>query len=181
MLEGIDKLISNLPTITISGFALFYSIKSYKQSHKINNENILYQGKINAYKEIMHSLSDLLNTMNLYFYLGERKVLDNNLNEAYHEKLDEYADDIDKKTIEFDNAVKANAAILPNKILDKLENLSFDLFDTDTIDEMKKHNLSTYEKSLDDFYDKAEKLVGIFRKDLNSKTLNQELFKRIKK
>ncbi|WP_343534031.1 hypothetical protein [Pedobacter sp.] len=181
MLQELSPLVFGIITIAISVVALVYSIRSYKQSHKINNENILYQEKINAYKDIMYSLSDLLNTIQLYLQLTEEKIKQKALKEEDIEEISEFTDEIDDKVNEFDNVVKANSSILPNKILNKLDYLVFELFDVKPLIDLEKYEIPIYEKSLDTFYEQAGILVDAFRKDLNTKALNQTLFKRIKR
>lgn len=176
------EMLIDIITILIASAALICSILSYRQSHKINNENILYQEKIQAYKDIMYALSDLLNTMDLYYDITYDKLEQKDLNKKDKNEIRDFIDEIDEKTNEFDNNIKSNAAILPNKIIGKLEDLAYDLFDMEPlIGDLHKSDLQNYDKSLDTFYDQAEKLVGLFRKDLNTKELNQDLFKRIKR
>lgn len=180
--ELLSPLLFQIPTIIIAGIALTYSILSYRQSHKMNNENILYQEKIQAYKYIMYALSDLLNTMGLYFDITCDKLEQKNINKEDKSELRDLIYEIDDKINEFDNCIKSNSSILPNKIVSKLEDLAYDLFDVEPlIGDVQKNDLQNYDKSLDTFFDQAEKLVGMFRKDLNTKELNQGLFRRIKR
>lgn len=170
-----------LLAILIASAALICSFLSYRQSHKINNENILYQEKINAYKDIMYALSDLLNTIDLYFDLTDEKLDRKKLGEEHKKEALEFTEEIERKSNEFDSEVKANAAILPGKILSKLEDLAYNLFRLKPLVDLQKSDVENYDKSLEGFYEQAEKLVGMFRKDLNTKELNQGLFRRIKR
>lgn len=60
-----------------------------------------------------------------------------------------------------------------------LNKLAFELFVLNPLIDLK--NIPSYEKSLNQFFEEAEDLVSLFRKDLNAKVLNKTLFKRIKK
>lgn len=169
-----------LLAIIVATAALICSFLSYRQSHKINNENMLYQEKINAYKDIMYALSDLLNTMGLFLDLAYEKLEQKNLNKDDKNEIRGFIDEIDEKTNEFDNNIKSNAAIIPNKILNKLEDLAFDLFKVEPLIDIQKSDIQNYGRSLDTFFVQADKLINMFRRDLNTKALNQALFKRIK-
>ncbi len=179
MSEIYYDLFSSIITIAIALIALVYSIKSFKQSHKINNENILYQEKITAYRAIIYCLSNLLNYMELYLDCIESKLNSGRLSEKDKGVINGYDSDLWDKIYSFDNQVKSHSAILPNKVLNKLEDLTFDVFNLKSLTELEKHDFTNHEKSIDDLYKQADLLVNIFRKDLNTKALNENLFKRI--
>lgn len=170
-----------IPAILIALFALVYSIKSYKQANKITNENILYQEKVQGYKDIMYSLCDLLNSVQLNFYFVKALASKGSLTDEELDEINDYADEIDNKTDEFDNIVKANSVILPSKILDPLEDLIADLYESQSLDNLEKNDFEQFDERIEGFLEKAEKLVKLFRKDLKSKELNETLFKRIKR
>lgn len=178
--EILSLIASQIPTLIIAGFALFYSIKSYQQANKITNENILYQEKIQGYKAITYALSDLLNSIQLNFYFTKDLVTKSKLTDEEIEDINNYADEIDDKTDEFDNVVKANSIILPTKILKSIEELIDQLYEGQSVADLEKKDINHYDEMINNFLEKSDKLIVLIGKDLKSKNLNKTLFKRIK-
>lgn len=161
--------------IGISLVALMISYFTFRREKKKANQDLLFQEKINAYKEISYSgnkffgeFFDLVN--NVQFYEGKP--------ENWEKEFLNFSGDYYGKAFEFENTVAKHLVVLPNNIYEVCSEFSFVL--TQFVTTSAHCNSEIIGEGYEKLAVKLETLIELIRYDLNIDKLNLELSKRIK-
>ncbi|MFI1770185.1 hypothetical protein [Thalassobellus citreus] len=164
-----------LIAVGISLLAFLISFLSFRREKKKSNQDLLFQEKINAYKEISFlgnkTYGDFFDIINLVQeFDGTKKEWD--------KKFVKFSDDYYDQAFEFQNLLSKYMVVLPNKIYKSVNDYSMNLMGFVTI---SGHNDS---ELIIDGYDRLgdhlKIVVELIRADLNVDKLNVGLSKRIK-
>lgn len=161
----------------ISIVALVYSTKSFYLTKRLDTENILYQEKIQSYKEVLTTLNDLLNTIQRSFATLNPMIIGKE--EMDKDFIEELAGEIDDKTDLLDNIIISNSIIFSEKTIEKLEEIVDLLYQEPALDTLNSNTTKSYNESIDRLLKKAEEIYTAIRADLNTEDINLTLFKRI--
>lgn len=159
----------------ISLIALLITYLTFKREKKKANQDLLFQEKINAYKDISflgnkiyREFFDVVN--NVQFYEGKAK--------KWEKEFLEFSGDFYAKSFEFENIVSKHMVIIPSKIYDACSEFSFVL--TQFVTTAGHCDNEIIINGYDKLGFKLEELIELIRTDLNADKLNLELSKRIK-
>jgi len=164
-----------LVAVGISLLAFLISYLTYRREKRKANQDLLFQEKINAYKEISFLgnkiYSDFFDVINLVQdFDGTKK--------EWEKKFIKFSDDYYDQAFEFQNLLSKYMVILPNKIYKSVEDYSMNLMGFVT---MSAHNDN---EIIIDGYDRLgdhlKVVIELIRSDLNVDKLNVGLSKRIK-
>ncbi|MCB9033583.1 MAG: hypothetical protein H6553_07085 [Chitinophagales bacterium] len=183
----------SLISLFISFVALVISYLRYKREHKFENENFIYETKYDCYSKILEEISKLLRSIEDYplkykQYLS--KINAKNLSEEYidllDDEIDNLSDSIDEIMYDFEELFIANSILIPKTIIDKLELFIGDIYDCqlpDSIDKEKEYKelLAKLDIQLTKLINQANQIDETIREDMNVESLNQSLYKRIRK
>ena len=161
--------------IGISLFAFLISFLSFRRDKKKANQDLLFQEKLNAYKEISFlgnkiygDFFDLINLIQEF----EGKP------EKWEKRFVKFSDQYYDQAFEFQNLLNKYMVILPNKIFKSVEDYSMNLMGFVTVTGSGNNEII-----IDSYVrlgDHLQIIIELIRKDLNADKLNVELSKRIK-
>jgi len=165
----------SLLALGISLIALLITYLTFRRGKKKANQDLLFQEKINAYKDISYlgnkiyrEFFDLVN--NVQFYEGDEK--------KWEKEFLKFSGDYYGKSFEFENTVSKYMVIIPSKIYDTCFELSFML--THFVTTASHCDSEIIGNGYDNLGIKLDNLIELIRVDLNVDKLNLELSKRIK-
>jgi hypothetical protein len=163
-----------LLSLMIAAGALIITTLTYRRNRRLENENHIYKIKTEVYGQLTQKAYELVNYYeDAYFEIKEALETAN----PKQIDFDKYADDIDLKGYRFEKEAAANSLLLPQKVLDSLE----DFIDSVLYgEEPEGEKLEAMHETLLLVYEKVETLINDFRSDLNVQMLNESLFRRIK-
>lgn len=162
-------------SLIFSILAIVFSIFIYLKDQKRNNQDQLFQEKLNSYKELMNTAKSTYSKFfdivdYVQFFTGEKK--------QWEKKFQKYSGVYYGLAFEFKYCLSRNSFILQEQILSKLEELEFALihFVTSSYHQDNEITFSAYES----IGQQIEEIEELIRSDLNIKNLNKGLQKRIK-
>ena len=179
-----DSILNNgllIASVIISSGALLVSFLNYKNALRLQNENQIYNLKVELYtkiiKEAVKYTTDMQDKLNNFKNtIGTDKQLDS-------KKINDLADEVDKIGFAFDDFIVSNVLIVPKKILAKLT--EFDSFilhgPADGDEQLDPNPLVNLEKFTNILFEKCNELVDAFREDLHIDKLNNSLLNRLKR
>lgn len=161
--------------ITISLSAIIISYLTYRREKKQANQDILFQEKLLAYKEI----SFFANKLHSDFYLIVEIVQDFEGSEKdWEQKFDSYSSQYYKQAFDFRKSLSMYMVLFPNKIYLQIEEFAMNSVGFVTSSSHGKSDITI------DSYDKLENqlynIIDLIRSDLNVDNLNIELSKRLR-
>lgn len=169
-----SEIISIL-AIGFSMVALMISYLTFRREKKKANQDLLFQEKINAYKEISYlgnkvfrEFFDLVN--NVQFYEGKP--------ENWEEEFLNFSGSYYVKAFEFENTLAKHMVVIPNIIYEVCSEFSFIL--TQFVTTSAHCDSEIIGEGYEKLAIKLETLIELIRTDLNVDKLNLELSRRIK-
>lgn len=172
---------NDILTLVFSSGALFFSFLNYKQGKRFENENFIYKTKVEVYIKILGELDKLLGF--LEDNIEEAREYLKKPNDENYEYLNDLADEVDKKCIEFNTFITGNSLIIPEKIVILLSRFCDKVLSTETLDSEIKSiskSIEAAEKMLNELVDDADNISVELRKDLHINELNSSLYRRLK-
>lgn len=172
-MDNSDKI--SILALIISIGACLIAYFAFKRDKKKGNQDLIYQEKISAYKELMFSANKAYSR----FYDIVNKV------QFYEGKPEDWEDDFMKFSgtyfmmgYEFRDLLFKNMIVIPNHIFVEMDKLTIVLigFVTSSAHCNTEITFQTYDK----LGRKLKKITNLIRKDLNVEKLDDELAKRIK-
>ncbi len=179
------QTVLSILSILVPSVTVIFAILTFRRNRRIENENYIYKSKVEAYTKILKELTALISQFQKY-YIESKLIIDRigELNEADFKIINEMADHTDDLIFDFDDTVTVNSLLIPEKVLEPIENLSIKLLGIHLPEpeEIKINELLvTFNSLIDDANREANNVYKFMREDLNSDDLNNTLFKRIKK
>lgn len=164
-----------LIAVGISLLAFLISFLSFRREKKKANQDLLFQEKINAYKEISFLGNKIYSD---FFDIINRVQEFDGTKKEWDKKFIKFSGDYYDQAFEFQNLLSKYMVILPSKIYESVENYSLNLMGFVT---MSGHNdneiiIDGYDR----LGDQLKIIIKLIRADLNSDKLNVGLSKRIK-
>ncbi|MCH2218183.1 MAG: hypothetical protein MK076_08945 [Flavobacteriales bacterium] len=164
--------------VVISLLALIISYLSFLRERRKANKDLLFQKKINAYKEIAFLGSKVYND---YFdIINMVQDYEDNPNHirGWEEEFLRYSGTYYGKASEFKDLLSKYIVLLPNKIYNSIDSYSDHLFGFVTLSSHRDSKILS--DSYDRLTDKFNDVVGLLREDINSDKLNISLSKQLK-
>lgn len=152
-------------------FSIFTSIKDQKR----NNQNQLFQEKLNAYKELLGMAKT---TFSKYFDIVDKVQFFGRDEKQWDKKFDKFSGIYYGMSYEFKYCIAKNSFIIPDDILNKFEELEFSLvhFVTSSYHQDSEITFTAY----DNIGQQIEEIEEMIKLDLNINNLTRGLEKRIK-
>ena len=161
--------------ILISLSAILISYFTYRREKKKANQDILFQEKLLAFKEI----SFLANKLHFDFYSLVEVVQDFEGNEKeWEEKFDKISNQYYEQAFDFQNLLSKYMILFPNKIYLKIEEFAMNSVQFVTSSSHGENEITI--NSHDKLENQLHNIIDLIRSDLNVDKLNIELSKRIK-
>lgn len=161
---------SQIISIAIAAGALVISILVYLRQKSLDNENFIFQYKIEQYSQLINASSELLESL----YRSFVDVLDEMLNAIHDDnEIEEIINEIDEKMSVFRVVLQKSCAFIPKEIAEKLDKLYDSIFELQSgyEDELKAAKLESGMHNI-------AKIINLMRKDLGIESLNIRLNKR---
>ncbi len=162
--------------------ALIISLLAFLRNRRFENENHIYRLKIEIYSKFLSELNSFLNKVEDYKAIIKIHNRDTTL--ATKENVLLESDKVDDLIFAFDDLIITNSLILPQTIIDELDNFSDMMYDIRSIEENSVIDEDFYNivnRILDKLNESADKVNDLMRKDLHVVELNSQLYKRLKK
>lgn len=183
-----DYLKAIIPT-AISLIAAIFSILTYRRNRRIENENYIFKIKQENYAKILSEINRLINELQEYIiefrsYLKEMDTLSNERLKELEEEINKMADEVDDLIFKFDDSVITNSLVIPKNVLDKLEEFSDKLFDSElpeNVDENQEELLAKLDDHVSELIRSANDINDLLRSDLKVEELNTSLYRRLKR
>ncbi|MFD2904659.1 hypothetical protein [Sphingobacterium anhuiense] len=162
-------------SLLFSIMAVIFSVFVYLKDQKRNNQDQLFQEKLNSYKELMHIVKsthakffDVVDYVQ--FYKGDKN--------QWKKKFLKYSGAYYGQAYEFKYCLSKNSFILQENILNKLQELEFSLihFVTSSAHQDSEITFNAY----DHIGYQIEEIEKLIKLDLNINNLNIGLEKRIR-
>ena len=171
-----------IPTI-VSGIAALFAILSYRRNRRFNNENYLFEKKVESYSIILQELDRLI--VKYERHLDEFKIIakiPNRVDQTILEQLNQKADELEESTDSFVGLIISKSLVLPENIVDKLDQVQEILYES-TIPgtEFIKYPevIKKTDQHIETLLDLANEINDEMRNDLNIEKLNNLLYKRL--
>lgn len=147
-------------SIFIATASFVITILNFNRQKKIDNENQVYNLKINLYNSITTRFSRLISSY-------EMAANDSNITDSIGRET--MVNKIDREGIEFANFISENSLLLPDKMINALE-----AFIENTI-YLEDARITTIDAGLQKMYAESLKIINLFRNDLNIESVNKSL------
>lgn len=170
--------ISNLIAVFslfISLLAIIFSIFTYLKDRKRNNQDQLFQEKLNTYKEL---LSIAKTTHSKFFDIVDYVQFFSGDKNQWEKKFNKYSGTYYGLAFEFKYSLSKNSFMLKKQVLSKFEGLEFSLihFVTSSYHQDSEITFDAYEN----IATQIEEIEKIIKDELNVDALTKGLEKRIK-
>ena len=175
----------SISSILVPSITVLFAILTFRRNRRIENENYIYKSKVEAYTIILKDLTALISQLQKYYF--ELKAIIKRNNEQDKEDADrlyEISDHVDDLIFKFDDTITSNSLLIPEKVLEKIENLSIKLlgiYPPEGEEENIENLITEFNSIIDEANHEANIIYEAMREDLNSDDLNRTLFTRIKK
>lgn len=164
-----------LIAVGISIFAFLVSFLTFRREKKKVNQDLIFQEKLNAYKEISFLgnkiYGDYFDIINLIQeFEGSSK--------KWEKKFLKFSNNYYDQAFEFQNLLNKYMVILPSNIFKSVEEYSMNLMGFVTVSSNCNNEIII--DSYDRLGNHLQNIIELIRIDLNADKLNLELSKRIK-
>ncbi len=157
--------------VFLSVLAFILSYLTFKREQKKSNEDILYQEKINAYKDIVYEAKKIYHE---YYIIVNALEKDHSATLQSETYLNRYFE----KAYEFDNLISKFIILLPNTIYTELDTFSDSL--TEFLSEISLTNPHENKLEYKKLKNQLSSIISLIRSDINIDELTIELNDRIK-
>lgn len=162
-------------SLIFSILALVFSVFIYFKDQKRNNQDQLFQEKINAYKELLNIAKT---TFTKFFDIVDYVQYFEGDKNQWEKKYQKFSGNYYGMAFEFEYCLSKNSFLLQDEIYSKLKELEFSLihFITSSSNQSKEITFEAYEG----IGNRIEEIESLIKTELNINSLNKGLNKRIK-
>ncbi|GAA4453933.1 hypothetical protein [Rurimicrobium arvi] len=114
--------------------ALVFSFLNYIRQKRFDNENYLFQKKLEVYTSLLNNLQKVLRASEDGYVLSEKILKENHTSQLSLEQLDKQADEIDNICFAFNDLVIAQSLVISENVLQLLKRFFDEAIRTPNLD-----------------------------------------------
>jgi hypothetical protein len=159
----------------ISICALMVTFLSYRRDRNKSNQDLIFQEKINAYKDLIFHANNIFES---FFDLIDQVQDHEGTKKAWVKYFEKESDNFDELVTDFQDAIFRSIPIIPNKIYSEL--IAFGLESRHFVTSAFNGNAKLTIKAHENLEISLRKIISLIREDLTVDKLNVNLSKRLK-